>query len=95
MTILLCLSTFPWFRLRRKKNGVKAHVFYNIMAYFPAFCSVTTPLRHYSTEMFSILYETKTYCIFDRVYDSFNKLYRIHLTDSFYVVRGDELLTST
>lgn len=41
-----------------------------------------------STTMSLITYEPNAYYIFDRAYDSFKELYRIHLTDSFYVVRA-------
>jgi hypothetical protein len=87
-TIPLCLSTFPWARFRRKKGGVKAHVLYDIEAQVPAFYTVTTASKHDSKAMSSIPYEPNTYYIFDRAYDSFKELYRIHLTDSFYVVRA-------
>lgn len=87
-TISLCLSTFPWAKFRRKKGGVKAHVLYDIDAQVPAFYTVTTASKHDSTAMSSILYEPNAYYIFDRAYDSFKELYRIHLTDSFYVVRA-------
>ncbi len=87
-TIPLCLSTFPWARFRRKKGGVKAHVLYDIEAQVPAFYTVTTASKHDSTAMSSIPYEPNSYYIFDRAYDSFKELYRIHLTDSFYVVRA-------
>ena len=87
-TIPLCLSTFPWARFRRKKGGVKAHVLYDIEAQVPAFYTVTTASKHDSTAMSSIPYEPNAYYIFDRAYDSFKELYRIHLTDSFYVVRA-------
>ena len=87
-TIPLCLSTFPWARFRRKKGGVKAHVLYDIEAQVPAFYTVTTASKHDSIAMSSITYEPNAYYIFDRAYDSFKELYRIHLTDSFYVVRA-------
>ena len=87
-TIPLCLSTFPWARFRRKKGGVKAHVLYDIEAQVPAFYIVTTASKHDSTAMPLILYEPNAYYIFDRAYDSFKELYRIHLMDSFYVVRA-------
>ena len=87
-TIPLCLSTFPWARFRRKKGGVKAHVLYDIEAQVPAFYTVTTASKHDSTAMSSIPCEPNAYYIFDRAYDSFKELYRIHLTDSFYVVRA-------
>lgn len=38
--------------------------------------------------MSSIPYEPNAYYIFDRAYDSFKELYKIHLTDSFFVVRA-------
>ena len=87
-TIPLCLSTFPWARFRRKKGGVKAHVLYDIEAQVPAFYTVTTASRHDSTAMHSIPYVPNAYYMFDRAYDSFKELYRIHITDSFYVVRA-------
>lgn len=37
--------------------------------------------------MSAINYEQNAYYIFDRAYDSFKKLYRIHLTGPFFVVR--------
>ena len=87
-TISLCLSTFPWAKFRRKKGGVKAHVLYDIEAQVPAFYTVSTASKHDSTAMSSILFESNAYYIFDRAYDSFKELYRIHLTGSFYVVRA-------
>ena len=87
-TIPLCFSTFPWTKFRSKKGGVKAHVLYDIEAQVPAFYTVSTASKHDSTAMSSISYEPNAYYIFDRAYDSFKELYRIHLTSSFYVVRA-------
>ena len=78
----------PWAKFRSKKGGVKAHVLYDIEAQVPAFYTVTTASKHDSTAMSSIHYEPNAYYIFDRAYDSFKELYRIHLTDSFFVVRA-------
>ena len=86
--IPLCFATFPWAKFRKKKGGVKAHVLYDIEAQVPTFYTVTTASKHDSTAMRSIPYEPNAYYIFDRVYDSFKELNKIHLTDSFYVVRA-------
>ena len=67
---------------------MKAHILYDIEAQVPAFYTVTTASKHDSTAMSSIHYEPNAYYIFDRAYDSFKELYRIHLTDSFFVVRA-------
>ena len=87
-TIPLCLSMFPWAKFRSKKGGVKAHVLYDIDAQVPSFYTVTTASKHDSTIMPSISYEPNAYYIFDRAYDSFKELYRIHLMSSYYVVRA-------
>ena len=87
-TIPLCLSTFPWANFRSKKGGVKAHVLYDIDAQVPSFYTVTTASKHDATMMSSISFEPNAYYIFDRAYDSFKELYRIHLMSSFYVVRA-------
>ena len=87
-TIPLCLATFPWAKFRRKKGGVKAHVLYDVEAQVPSFYTVTTASKHDSTAMPSIPYESNAYYIFDRAYDSFKELYRIHLTGSFFVIRA-------
>ncbi len=86
--ISLCLAIFPWAKFRRKKGGVKAHVLYDIEAQVPAFYIVATASKHDSTAMSSISCEPNAYYIFDRAYDSFKELYRIHLTESFFVVRA-------
>lgn len=86
--IPLCLATFPWAKFRKKKGGVKAHVFYDIEAQVPAFYTVTTASKHDSTAMPTIHYEPNAYYIFGRAYDSFRELYKIHLTESFYIVRA-------
>jgi len=87
-TIPLCLATFPWTKFRSKKGGIKAHVLYDIEAQVPTFYTVTTSSKHDSKAMQSISYESNAYYVFDRAYDSFKDLYRIHLTGSFYVVRA-------
>ena len=84
----MCLATFPWAKFRRKKRGIKAHVLYDIEAQVPAFYTVTTASKHDSTAMSSISCEPNAYYVFDRAYDSFKELYRIHLTESFFVVRA-------
>lgn len=87
-TIPLCLATFPWAKFQKKKGGIKAHVLYDIKAHVPAFYTMTTASKHDSTEMSSIVYEPNAYYIFDRAHNSFKELYRIHLMNSFYVVRA-------
>lgn len=87
-TIPLCLSVFWWAKFRKKKGGVKAHVLYDLEAQVPAFYHITTASVHDSKVMKEIAYETGAYYIFDRGYNNFKELYRIHRLESFFVVRA-------
>ena len=87
-TIPLCLSVFWWAKFRKKKGGVKAHVLYDLEAQVPAFYHITTASVHDSRAMQEIPYETDAYYIFDRGYNNFKELYRIHRMESFFVVRA-------
>ena len=64
------------------------HILYDVEAQVPAFYTVTTASKHDSTAMSSIMYEPNSYYIFDRAYDTFKELYKIHLTGSYDVVRA-------
>ena len=79
----------------KKERRMKAHVLYDIEAQVPALYTVTTASKHDSTKMYSIHYEPNAYYIFDRAYDFFKELYRIHLTGSFFVVRAKTILKYT
>jgi hypothetical protein len=87
-TIPLCLSVFWWAKFRKKKGGVKAHVLYDLEAQVPAFYHITTASVYDSKTMPKIPYETDAYYIFDRGYNNFKELYRIHRMESFFVVRA-------
>ena len=91
-TIPLCLATFPWAKFHKKKDGEKVHFLYDIEAQVPTFYTVTTASKHDSAAMHSNPYEPNAYYIFDRAYDSFKELYKIHLTESFNVVRAKKNL---
>lgn len=91
-TIPLCLSTFPWARFRKKKGGVKAHVLYDLEAQVPAYFHFSTASVHDSKAMKYIPYESESYYVFDRGYNAFKELYKIHLHESFFVVRAKKNL---
>ena len=87
-TIPLCLSVFWWAKFRKKKDGVKAHVLYDLEAQVPAFYHITTASVYDSKAMPEIPYETGAYYVFDRGYNNFGELYRIQRMESFFVVRA-------
>ena len=91
-TIPLCLSVFWWAKFRKKKGGVKAHVLYDLESQVPAFFHISTASVHDSKAMREIPYESGSYYVFDRGYNAFKELYKIHLHESFFVVRAKKNL---
>lgn len=94
-TIPLCLSVFWWAKFRKHKGGIKAHVLYDVDTQVPAFFHITTASVHDSKVMDKIPYESGAYYVFDRGYNAFKELYRIHRHESYFVVRAKENLKFT
>ena len=91
-TIPLCLSIFWWAKFRKKKGGVKTHVLYDLEAQVPAYFHFSTASVHDSKAMKYIHYESGSYYVFDRGYNAFKELHKIHLHESFFVVRAKKNL---
>ena len=91
-TIPLCLSIFWWAKFRKKKGGIKAHVLYDLEAQVPAYFHISTASVHDSKAIKYIPYESGSYYVFDRGYNAFKELYKIHLHESFFVVRAKKNL---
>ena len=91
-TIPLCLSVFWWAKFRKKKGGVKAHVLYDLESQVPAFFHISTASVYDSRAMKEIPYESGSYYVFDRGYNAFKELFKIHLHESFFVVRAKKNL---
>ena len=87
-TIDLCLSVFWWAKFRKKKGGIKMHTLYDVEAQIPVFVHITTAVTHDMKAMPAIPYEPGAYYIFDRGYNDFGSLYRIHLLDARFVLRA-------
>lgn len=86
-TISLCLNTFWWTKLHHNKGGVKLHTLYDVKTDIPAFNIITDASIHDSKVMSMMPYELGSYYIFDRAYMDTKKLYDIHQSHSFFVVR--------
>ena len=91
-TIPLCLSVFWWAKFRKKKGGVKAHVLYDLESQVPAFFHISTASVYDSKAMKEIPYESGSYYVFDRGYNAFKELFKIHQYESFFVVRAKKNL---
>ena len=91
-TISLCLSIFWWAKFCKKKGGVKAHVLYDLESQVPTFFHISTASVYDSRAMKEIPYESGSYYVFDRGYNAFKELFKIHLHESFFVVRAKKNL---
>ena len=87
-TIDLCLSVFWWAKFRRRKGGIKVHTLYDVETQIPAFFHITEASVHDSKVMKEIPYEPGSYYIFDRAYNNFKMLYKIHQIGAYFVIRA-------
>ena len=87
-TIDLCLKLFPWANFRTHKGGIKIHTLYDVETQVPAFIHITEAKINDVKEMDVIPYESDSFYVFDRAYNDYHRLYKIHMMDSFFVVRA-------
>lgn len=91
-TIDLCLSVFWWAKFRKRKGGIKVHTLYDLESQIPTFFHITEAAVHDSKAMKEIPYEPDSYYIFDRAYNNFKMLYKIHQIEAYFVVRSKKNL---
>jgi len=94
-TIDLCLSVFCWATFRRAKGAVKLHTQYDVRTSIPVFIDVTAASVHDVNAMDHIKYEPGSFYVFDRGYLDFERLYFIHQSHSFFVIRARNNLKFT
>lgn len=87
-TINLCLKLFPWANFRTHKGGIKIHTLYDVETQVPAFIHITEAKINDVRAMDVIPYESDSFYVFDRAYNDYHRLYKIHMMDSFFVVRA-------
>jgi hypothetical protein len=87
-TIDLCLSVFCWATFRRAKGAVKLHTQYDVRTSIPVFMHLSSACVHDVNVMDQIKYEQGSFYIFDRGYLDFERLYFIHQSKSFFVIRA-------
>ena len=87
-TIDLCLSTFPWAAFRKNKAAIKIHTLLDLRGTIPTFVGLTTGKTHDVKIMDAVPIETDSICTMDRGYLDFQRLYQIHVTPAFFVIRA-------
>ncbi|MBT4639507.1 MAG: IS4 family transposase [Deltaproteobacteria bacterium] len=87
-TIDLCLSLFPWAKFRTTKGAVKVHTLLDIRGSIPSCIIITDGSVHDVNIMDELIFEPGAYYIMDRAYVDFRRLYRIHKSLGYFVVRA-------
>ena len=86
-TIDLCLAHFPWTPSQQSKAAVKMHVLLNLRGNIPDFIVVSDGKTHEVNIMDQVRYEPGAYYVMDRGYLDFRRLYALHKSLAFFVIR--------
>ncbi len=87
-TIDLCLSMFPWARFRKAKAAIKLHTLINVRGSIPEFIYISEGKLHDVNVLDLLYYVAGAYYVMDRAYIDFARLYVLHLSKAFYVLRA-------
>jgi transposase len=87
-TIDLCLSLFPWAHFRQNKAAVKLHTLLDLKGSIPSFIEITHGKIHDVNILDLLVPEPGSFYVMDRGYLDFERLYRIHQAQAFFVIRA-------
>jgi len=87
-TIDLCLSLFPWAKFRSTKSAVKLHTLIDLRGNIPTFIDITDGKVHDVNVLDTLVTEPGAFYIMDRGYLDFGRLFKIHQTGAFFVIRA-------
>jgi len=86
-TINLCLSIYPWAKFRRAKAAVKLHTKMDAKTSIPDFIHISDGKMHDVNALDLITLIADSFCILDRGYLDYARLYRIHKAEAFFITR--------
>ena len=87
-TIDLCLSLFPWAKFRSTKSAVKLHTLVDLRGNIPTFIDITDGKVHDVNVLDILMNEPGAFYIMDRGYLDFGRLFKIHRSGAFFVIRA-------
>ena len=86
-TIHLCLALFPWAKYRKTVGAVKAHTLLDLRGNIPTSIYITDGSIHDLNALDELIIENGAYYIMDRGYIDYERLYRIHKSLAYFVLR--------
>lgn len=87
-TIDLCLSLFPWAKFRKRKGAVKMHTLLDLRGNIPSVVFITHGKVHDVNILDRLSVEPGDIYVMDRAYLDFRRLYRMHQSMGFFVIRA-------
>jgi len=87
-TIDLCLALFPWAKFRTHKGAVKLHTLLDLRGNIPSFITITDGKVHDVNILDVLMIEPGSFYVMDRGYIDFERLYSIHKSHGYFVIRG-------
>jgi len=87
-TIDLCLSVFPWAKFRQRKGAIKLHTLIDLRGSIPTLIFITHGKVHEINLLDELLFEPGAIYLFDRGYLDFARLYKIHQSPAFFIIRA-------
>jgi hypothetical protein len=88
----MCLSVFSWAKFRSTKAAIKLHTQLNIKTGIPEFIHITTGKVHEVNILDMMSFQQDGFYVLDRGYTDFKRLYRIHTSGAFFVIRAKDNL---
>jgi hypothetical protein len=91
-TIDLCMSLFPWAKFRTTKSAVKLHTLLDLRGNIPALIIITDGKVHDANILDELVPEPGVIYIMDRGYLDFARLFLMHQSRAFFVIRAKKNL---
>ncbi|QGZ42482.1 IS4 family transposase [Pseudoduganella flava] len=87
-TIDLCLSVYPWAPFQSTKAAVKLHTLLDLRGAIPSFVHISDGKMSDVRGFDSLAIEPGAFYLLDRGYLDFERLYKLHAMNAFFITRG-------
>ncbi|WP_336518626.1 IS4 family transposase, partial [Pollutibacter soli] len=82
------LSAFYWAKYKHTRGGVKVHTQLDLKTSIPEFIEITSGSIHEINILDRIDYQSDSFYVVDRGYIDFERFYRIHSSNAFFITRA-------
>lgn len=93
--IELCFSIFKWAKFRKQNAAIKIHAQLDLRGNIPSFFLIKEAKIHDVNILDELDFEENAYYIMDRGYFDYARLYQIHTSSAFFIIRARITLSFT